>query len=159
MDDRSEVHIKLLALTVFGWMPTILDCDNYETTEVIAAINYFSEYNPIDTEEAEAEAINHFTALATMLKNSYVGASKFLHALWPDRFAILDSNVSHALNGLCHDANITINGSNVFLASDTVSVERLIVYELAIREAAQMADLSLREIEQRLFLSGRTAIP
>ena len=92
-------HIKILALAVYGWMPTILDNMGYtEENNKEWEKEICSSVKKIINEDGDLNKCSKdFDNLKAFVNNSYVGLSKFLHFLLPDKFAIWDSNVYIAL--------------------------------------------------------------
>jgi len=150
LKNPTEAHIKMLALAVFGWMPTELNRVVYDHGKIAKAIKYLGGNQPIEDESAT----RHFKVLAGLLKNSYVGVSKFLYALWPERFAIFDSNVTHALNTACSKIRVGQGRKRQVFTNGANCLERLIVYELAMRKAAKISKQKLRKIELKLYTLG-----
>ncbi len=144
MDCCSDENILILALGVYGWMPTILDTIVYDAKKVNAAIHYLEQGNPIDT----PEAIPHFKSLSRLLNNSYVGTSKFLHFLMPDSFAMFDSSIANLLAKECKNLKI---GRRQAFTPEANDLGRFVLYELAMRKAASRMKKSLRDIEKTLF--------
>ncbi len=150
LKNPTENNIKILALAVYGWMPTALDCVVFDHDKIVKAIKCLGGNQPIDSESATS----HFEVLAGLLNNSYIGVSKFLYALWPERFAIFDSNVTHALNIACSKIRPGQGRKRKFFTDDANCLERLIVYELAMRKAAKISKQKLRKIELKLYTLG-----
>ena len=154
-DNCSEINIKILALAVYGWMPTVLDNVSYDNYKVQKALIYMSENDKIGNEDA----IMHFNNLAKMLNNSYVGVSKFLHAVFPDKYAIWDRRIASVLNKKCSGITIKPKGRKKtvkIFTNDANHVEKFIIYELAVRKVVENKknkDLTLRAVEERLFYS------
>lgn len=90
--------IKLLALATYGWMPTILDNMGYKANlpyerweqRVVTALSNVRDLGSL-MRAGRVSILKKFT------NNSYVGLSKFLHFIYPNNFAIWDSNVYLAL--------------------------------------------------------------
>ena len=146
-----EENIKVLALAVYGWMPTALDSMNYKHGDVSRAITPL-----IDNPDPTIERIESYNTLAQMLNNSYVGLSKFLHAMFPDYYAIFDSRIAFVLNHICRDMTITgqHNRSVRIFTNEANNVAKFLIYESAMRNAVlrQIANFTtLRAIEKRLF--------
>lgn len=74
---------------VYGWMPTVLDlyvgddaCDLAQATALLNCAKGHGEISEGD-----------ISVLAGLINNSLVGASKLLHFVAPERFAIWDSKI------------------------------------------------------------------
>ena len=93
------------------------------------------------------EFLNNAEALKTIANftnKSFVGASKFLHFLFSETFAIWDSNINSVLQIRC-----TANNVNAF-----------VIYQKAMRVALETLSqnnpmIKLRDIENKLFNLGR----
>jgi hypothetical protein len=79
-----------LGLMTYGWMPTAYDsCDFKAIESAIEALNKARGGETLKNDDLEN--------LCSAINNSYVGASKLLHFLCPDTYAIWDSRVARAL--------------------------------------------------------------
>ncbi|MDV7876632.1 hypothetical protein [Pseudomonas aeruginosa] len=77
---------------VYGWMPTILEIHISESIDVhagVALLNKARIAGRLSCEEIEQ--------LANLINHSVVGASKLLHFVNPEAFAIWDSKIYHFL--------------------------------------------------------------
>lgn len=119
LDLDDGLAVRAAALTVYGWMPTImrsvdLDAvrrirpvlDRLRREGVDAVADYLANSSP--------QGRRH---LLTFVNNSVVGTSKFLHFLNPNGFAIWDSKIAslfgiQSLSGI----NSTRNYSNYISA-------------------------------------------
>jgi hypothetical protein len=72
---------------VYGWMPTILELypDNGDLARAADILSRAKEGQCLESRDLEA--------LASLVNNSVVGASKLLHFVAPNHFAIWDSKV------------------------------------------------------------------
>ena len=179
-ENPDIINIKILALAVYGWMPCILGRHGnmgYETSED----NFDNNINSTDKSIGESvkkfcqseEKIDDFEKLKFFIDKSWVGLSKFLHFLRPDRYAIWDSNVSRALlfahQALDDDINDVVeiinsgfrprpdhanNNYNNFLNYEQTVQDLLSQNEY--NEVAQgQGDYPSRYIEKRLFCFGQ----
>lgn len=84
IDEKSFV---VGAHFVYGWMPTMLELKGPASSfqEVLFIVNKAKDGESIDDRELEV--------LAKKINNSLVGASKLLHFVNPDEYAIWDSRV------------------------------------------------------------------
>lgn len=82
-------NVRIGALMVYGWMPTILRTQK---------MTDFSGFARRLEEDCLCEADHRF------INGSYVGTSKFLHFWKPDHYAIWDRRICKAL-GWGHSAN------------------------------------------------------
>ncbi|WP_152222281.1 hypothetical protein [Pseudomonas sp. SCB32] len=79
---------------VYGWMPTILEIHISGTVDAhagAALLNKARTEGRLDNEEIKQ--------LAGLINHSVVGASKLLHFVNPEAFAIWDSNIYYFLHG------------------------------------------------------------
>lgn len=74
---------------VYGWMPTVLDLHSHSFNEDIQAVADIltKAKNPGIISDLEIKKI------AALINNSFVGASKLLHFVDPNQFAIWDSKI------------------------------------------------------------------
>ena len=173
----SIVNIKILALSVYGWMPTILDNMGYKKEKATEWENVVQNAikKIIDNHENLDDCKDHFDKLKQFTNNSYVGLSKFLHFLLPEKFAIWDSNVYLALLAFPEVVEKIKNIDQKNIVSDEKSVEfikyikenysdsvqgetnnkeNFIKYERQIREFAEK-EISVRDLEKPLFCFGK----
>lgn len=147
-------NIKILALAVYGWMPTILDITKkyngnpIKIEDVKKAIEYARDWNP--AKSSIQEAMEQFEIIAHFINNSYVGASKFLHFLFPLKFAIFDNNIAAFLSKY-----VKINECYVFTGNAN-RAEKFIIYEMAMRKASEVMKEELRDIEKVLFYASKS---
>ncbi|MGD9928731.1 MAG: hypothetical protein AB7U05_01825 [Mangrovibacterium sp.] len=81
----EEEHVAIAAHFVYGWMPTILSLDYSKMGEVAASLNKIKNNEVLSVTELET--------VKACVNNSLVGASKLLHFVSPNRYAIWDSNI------------------------------------------------------------------
>ena len=55
LKNPTENNIKILALAVYGWMPTALDCVVFDHDKIVKAIKCLGGNQPIDSESAGKE--------------------------------------------------------------------------------------------------------
>lgn len=79
----------------YGWMPTILDIN--PGTLLATDLQMAAEY--LNKARLEPLSIQDLDALKRLVNNSIVGASKLLHFVAPERYAVWDSRVF----AFCHD--------------------------------------------------------
>ena len=73
---------------VYGWMPTVLDIypsESFSIQDGVALLNKARKLGVLDLKEV--------AQLAGLVNNSVVGASKLLHFVNPEAFAIWDSRI------------------------------------------------------------------
>ena len=73
---------------VYGWMPTILELnptDDFDLQNAANLVNSAKISSSLKAQELES--------LARLINNSVVGASKLLHFVSPEKFAIWDSKI------------------------------------------------------------------
>lgn len=81
----KEEHVAIAAHFVYGWMPTILDLDHAKIDKVAASLNKIKNNEGLSVTELET--------VKKCVNNSLVGASKLLHFVSPNHYAIWDSNI------------------------------------------------------------------
>ena len=141
----TDQGLIVLAHAVYGWMPTILTIqhginptvDLTRIKEILREIYHNPEYNFLND-------ANGLKDIANFTNKSFVGASKFLHFLFPNSFAIWDSNINSILQ-----IRKTANNVNAF-----VIYQRAMKSALSALREIQMR-ICLRDIEKKLFDIGR----
>ena len=162
-------------MAVYGWMPTILDNMGYteENNKEWEKKICLSVKNIIDNDGDLDNCSDDFDNLKTFVNNSYVGLSKFLHFLLPDKFAIWDSNVYIALlgwqngvlnkilnleqnadakDGVIEDIIKTYSGS---VYAHTNNKDNFLEYEKLIINYAKDNQINPRDVEKHLFCFGK----
>lgn len=89
-DDPKHLNLMGLANAVYGWMPTILksvDTEAFGTSSPLRAIKQLRSV-------ADGKTFLLDMGSNAPINRSWVGTSKFLHALKPDLFPIWDSRVA-----------------------------------------------------------------
>lgn len=89
--ELTELDLVVGANFAYGWMPTILNFKSNEFDRAVRIINKAKEPERITNEE--------ILVLKELINNSLVGASKLLHFINPDVYAIWDSRVCNFLTG------------------------------------------------------------
>ena len=118
---------------IYGWMPTILDNFNvYNDNKLTTLLNNAKKHS--DTGSVLAKDIE---SISKYINNSAVGASKVLHFINPDVYAIWDSRVCKYL----HQYNKYLRQK--FILSSSVSTRR---YELYIQYLNLIKELSQDQI-------------
>ena len=150
----TEDTCILLAHIVYGWMPGILTLGSGKKqlsieniigkdARIIASLLNHDDFLSPDT------ASKQIGKLKAFVNNSLVGASKFLHFIYPDYYAMWDSNVIGAIGKVVP----YIKGSGK-KKLDIDSIDHFLVYQKAIRDYAGKKK-SLREIEWKVFEAGQ----
>lgn len=85
IDELNKHHIIIGSHFTYGWMPTIIDLKNDSIDELVRILNEVKKGKKLNTEELKK--------LRMGINNSLVGASKLLHFINPDNYAIWDSRV------------------------------------------------------------------
>jgi hypothetical protein len=70
---------------VYGWMPTIIKLNYSEKDKVVKVLNL--------AKRGDELSINDLLVLKKTVNNSLVGASKLLHFINPEKYAIWDSRI------------------------------------------------------------------
>ena len=109
-----------IAHMVYGWMPTILEC-NFSSDD-----NYSMYIKNINSGDCSIEFLN---IMKSKINNSIVGGSKFLHFINPEKYAIWDSKVYKSLFGKKGNNN-SIN-----------NIKNYIQYNLHLRELCQKEEI------------------
>lgn len=174
-ENPNIINIKILALAVYGWMPCILG-HHGNMGYRIGEDNSDNNINRIDENIGNSvgkfcnskEKKEDFERLKSFIDNSWVGLSKFLHFLRPDRYAIWDSNVSRALLFAHQNQNMNIdevrnNGARPTPDHIGHNEDNFLNYEQAVRNlleeyrdmAQNNGENPSRYIEKRLFCFGQ----
>ncbi len=90
-DEITEHDLVIGANFTYGWMPTILHFKSNEFSSAVSIIN------KAKTSERISDA--ELNTLKKLINNSLVGASKLLHFINPNVYAIWDSRVCNFLTG------------------------------------------------------------
>ena len=156
----------LLAHIVYGWMPTILTLSPgqpagdensdaiFQDAETIAEL--LNTDACITAQEPAKES--YLELLKAFVNNSFIGASKILHFIYPHHYAIWDSNVADAIKNADHlqDKQYTSAPSN----EQNNDLKHFLAYQKAICQCLDSAkkttpQKTLRDIEQILFETGQ----
>lgn len=88
----TEHNLIIGAHFTYGWMPTIigLHLDSTNKHEAIRILNYAKSGNVLNKHDLDI--------IRRLINNSLVGASKMLHFIRPDKYAIWDSRVYWFIN-------------------------------------------------------------
>ena len=150
--DKKDQYI-ILAHAIYGWMPTVLEIDFNVENSIENAIDTLKNIDFVQVDDV----IDKVRTVAKFTNNSFVGASKFLHFICPDKFAILDSTI---LNVLKEDRfNLKIDKRNHFFSKTSAnSMKNFIGYQLIMQKTLKMLkdenpEIKLRDIEKVLFYS------
>jgi hypothetical protein len=150
LDHPTERNILMLMLGVYAWMPTVLKIDDVESSivRVQAAIDHFKDNDDL----LDPRSIGHFNNVATYVNHSCVGASKFLHFIFPEKFAIFDSKICENIRRLC-GGEVNILNSRLFVEypTPTQELKAFLLYELMVREIADDLVTDLRCVERIIF--------
>ncbi len=129
--------IRIGALAIYGWMPTMLRV--YGIGPLNASDNNFPNFDVI-AGHLNCGSIDNIEK--NFLNRSYVGTSKFLHLCFPEKIAIWDRNVCFAL-GWGKNANNT---------------QRFEKYQSFIGKFSKEHGKTLRLVELALFERGRVML-
>lgn len=121
--------VRLGALAVYGWMPTILRAEGRKGKRRNIEFDKIATYLNEDCLPAKAH---------NFINGSFVGTSKFLHFWRPGRFAIWDRRVATALKFIG-----VVNSRKKFDS-----------YQHDIRAYCKKYGMSIREIELALFMKA-----
>ena len=149
--NKKDQYI-ILAHAIYGWMPTVLEIDFNVENSIENAIDTLKK---IDF--AHDDGIDGVRTVSKFTNNSFVGASKFLHFICPDKFAIWDSTIWNVLKE--DGFNLKIDKRNHFFSKTSAnSMKNFIGYQLIMQETLKMLEdknpgIKLRDIEKVLFYS------
>lgn len=150
LDHPTERNILMLMLGVYAWMPTVLKIDDVESSivQVQAAIDHFKDNDDL----LDPRSIGHFNNIATYVNHSCVGASKFLHFIFPEKFAIFDSRICSNIRCV-NNLEVNILGNRLFVEypTPTQELKAFLLYELMVREIADDLVTDLRSVEMVIF--------
>lgn len=93
-DDLDLSDFYGLAHCVYGWMPRMLFLEEKLDLEILNQEWKSDEEGKLDYPDNE-----FYPEFLKLCGNSIVGLSKLLHFAYPEKFAIIDSNVYKALKG------------------------------------------------------------
>ena len=150
----EDADAEMLALAVYGWMPTIMRTFNYDRlgSEVVSGgLRVLRSARPDDAfsllcKMDRTAAVNH----------SWVGTSKFLHFLNPHVFPIWDSRVARAVGIKSYKLNRRQTYTAYLEAIHQIATYDAVTTVQQRLEASLRAKLSrIRAIELCLFVSGK----
>lgn len=149
-EDRFDDFV-ILAHAAYGWMPRILRIGSVffdNKKEILEAVDGLSSFGSSScNEEKFEEMLKKLKIVAGFTNNSFVGASKFLHFIYPNLFAIWDSKICKVLQKHIQ-AHSEIKNAN--------DMRGFICYQLAMQKAANdLENIELRAIESVLFDSAK----
>ncbi len=136
LDKIDYKHAVIGAHAVYGWMPTVLNCnlgkedrDNQEK-EIVRILEAAKLSTSLEKQDLET--------LKKWINNSIVGASKLLHFINPEVYPIWDSNINRAVFG----------ASTGYKTND---VNRYLEYKALITKWAKDEGLIAKKKESKLF--------
>ena len=136
---------------VYGWMPTIIKLRSENYCDIIPILNQVKDGEIIDSENIDA--------LKKFINNSIVGASKLLHFINPENYAIWDSRVC---NYLKKNESISYKVDNINSYQQYLKFCRNIAKDNQYNEAHEIIEKlvgykmsNLRTIELIMFLNGK----
>ena len=94
--DRDEINREdfvIGASIAYGWMPTILEIHGTDENwaRAVAILN--------QAKRARVELLDELKFLKSLVNHSFIGVSKLLHFVNPEKHAIWDGRVFHYLTG------------------------------------------------------------
>lgn len=149
----------ILAHAVYGWMPTILEINFNIENDIESAINTLLK---LKTEKIDSvrnnDVIESLRTVAKFTNNSFVGASKFLHFICPNKFAIWDSTILNVLKKDKFNLKFDDKRKHFFSKTSANSMKNFIGYQLIMQEALtelkkEYSEITLRSVEKVLFYS------
>lgn len=151
---KREQYI-VLSHAVYGWMPTVLEIDYNSIGCIENAINHFKDFDFTDLKD---EDIRCLRTVAKFTNNSFVGASKLLHFIFPNKFAIWDSTILKVLES--EKINYSFNQKQTFFQKSGANLmTNFWGYQFIMHKTLQQINMkseqpvSLRDIEKTLFYS------
>ena len=84
-------HLFISSHFVYGWMPTMIQLDTKNLDEVLSALNAVKAGHTLTENQLEM--------IKKCVNNSMVGASKLLHFINPNLYAIWDSRIFRYITG------------------------------------------------------------
>ena len=151
--DRFD-ELVILAHAAYGWMPTILEieCDFLvDKNKILDAVDGLSSFDSSSCNKEMLENLfENLKTVAAFTNNSFVGASKFLHFIYPENFAIWDSKIFGVLG----------KKLKIFAVNNVNDMRNFIGYQLAMQQAKEQLkneqpNIELRAIESVLFDSAK----
>lgn len=97
VDDCKEGSDKVLACATYGWMPTIMKGFNLANSNLEQPIYSIRHANG----KYEALCLLQKMGGKGIIKNSWIGTSKFMHFLNPSTFPIWDTRVAEKFSEHC----------------------------------------------------------
>lgn len=97
IDNCPKGSANLLACATYGWMPTIIRDFDLSGSGTTYPIRRFKEAKNIE----EASCIIQGMTSNGIIKNSWIGTSKFMHFLNPSIFPIWDTRVAEKFSEHC----------------------------------------------------------
>ncbi len=101
----TDHHLVIGSHFVYGWMPTIVKLKISELGEVLTALNKAKAGGKLKADE--------LVLLKKCINNSIVGASKLLHFINPNIYAIWDSRIHRYSTG--KKSQYSVNNSQTYL--------------------------------------------
>lgn len=145
--DFPQESLMVLAHAVYGWMPTILRMNcQVEIANIARILRDINNRDRAGKIIFLRENLEDLRTLAQFTNNSFVGLSKFLHFLFPESFAIWDSNILAYLNAIQNPANLARSSAN--------NVNSFLIYESAMQRYCQ-GNEQMRQVEVSLFIRGQ----
>lgn len=136
LEKIKYIHAVIGAHAVYGWMPTILNCNEGKSfseekqEEIVQILKAAKLSTPLEKRDLET--------LKTWINNSIVGASKLLHFINPEVYPIWDSNINRVLFG----------ATSSYKTND---VDRYLEYKELITEWAKDERLIAKKKKSELF--------
>ncbi len=159
----NDIYIAMCI--AYSWMPTMLDI--YEPPkrsldDYVPIVKSFAKYKTLEIfQKNEKKIFNDFFAVAKLVNNSVVGASKMLHLFYPTYVPIIDSRVLKGWN------NFFVNDVKQFPEIKLPSyfpddlekqVEMYIRYwKLLLRWGAEINIKNIRKFEEPFYWIGKSS--
>lgn len=139
----------------YGWMPTILDL--YPKPQSLLSLDAGAELLTKAKQTGSLDS-GEISALSSLVNNSLVGASKLLHFVVPDSFAIWDSRVYLFLHAQRPYGSRVNNAPKYLAYLDTLNHlrqdSRFPAFHTSINQKIGYGVSALRALELVMFLGG-----
>lgn len=150
----TDVDVVRGAHMVYGWMPTILEINPgvLPVTDLQLAATYLNRARQEALTKADLEALKR------LINNSIVGASKLLHFVAPERYAIWDSRVYAFARGQ-YGSHAAVNSVTNYLGylqerDKDIADERFPAFHRAVCKKVGYEVSKMRALELIMFLNA-----
>ena len=152
-DEITEENLIIGANFTNGWMPTMMRFKSEEFAISVTILN--------KAKSKERISSNELLILKKLINNSLVGASKLLHFINPEKYAIWDSRVCNFLLGKSHKyivENIDLYWEYLELCEKVCSNPRFASIHNKFTQTIDYQVHPFRTAEQIMFINSSTPI-